>query len=453
MAWKNISDDRLEEMFRHAIRVRRSIRGEDRGLYLFDQTKPIYCDGKWRDSGCSLPRVDFDESIKTISWTPSHQEQFNEVLVANNFDFGRLERAISDLGWHWDKVASGWSLLGSEEVPWLEPFCSGISEVLHKLVRAKPFRDLTWVRDYFSREVTLVIETDTDGTMSSRIDRGSSDPQRIDAHIRAQVLAARGMAGVVGARFSIEPQTEVACALCEEKFWPQELDEFDIARFGSPRYCKTCLTSISNRVDPWGVPTLTAAQSRTAALDSVHLFFQLTRVYPTSAAKKPSVAHASDEVRDRWVKACLMLPGSETVKRHFGDWTSMLAKADVLEDMPRRGHSGYRSVANDGHIALSTAERLICDYLHSTGISHDKEPLYPVDDNLNPKGLLRADWRIGEQLVEFAGRMNDKRYAENIVRKKQLAHKYGIDLLILLPTDVRKLDYVRDQFWSAVQTD
>lgn len=448
MAWKSISDDRLDELFQHSLEVRRILRGEESNLFLFDHTRPIYRDGEWLDSGCPLTRDDYDESIKTVSWSPDLQQQFDEVLVSNNFDFGRLERAVGDLGWHWDKLSAGWGLVGKCEVPWLEPFCSGISVVLHDLVRTKPFRDVTWVRKYFSQNVNFVVETDLDGQWKVKLDDGPADPQRIEPQMRADIIAARGMAEFVGARFDISVQAQISCVLCGEDFWPQEIDDFNIARFGAPRYCKTCLNSVSNRVDPWGVPSLSSAESKTAALDCVHLFFQLTGLHPTSTAKKPSVAHASDEVRDRWVMACMMLPGSETVKRHFKDWTSMLAEAGVLEEMPRRGHSGYRSVANDGHVALSTAERLICDFLDANEIEHEKEPLYPVDEELNPKGLLRADWKIGNQLVEFAGRMSDKKYAENIARKQQLANQHGIDLLVLLPTDVRKLEYVKDQFWN-----
>lgn len=447
MGWREISPSREDELWQFTLSTRSTLRVED-GADGFvpvptDQWHPLIVDGKPVHSGATSGG--YDRAL-SYEWSPRHQGDFEELLRQREFDFPRLRRAVADLKGHWD-VVRNW---GTGQIDWLEPFCEGISSALHQLGKEKHFRVLRYkpygdpLRSSFDTalgQAELVISmgsgTDEDGW---KVPPASERPI---------LIAYRGMAEYIGREMPYEPDEEVACATCGSNFLPQTTHDLDVRRFGKPRWCSLCLTAISNRVSPWTHHSLEAEQSRTAALDAVHLFHQLTQQFPHRLAKKPPVGHLSDEERDRWVRAVMMLPGSETATDLFGGWLEMLAAADVIDLQPRRGQSGYRSVSDDGHVALSLGERAVCDFLHSRNISHEKEPTYPFDAELNPKSALRADWRIGSQLVELAGRMDDDKYAANMARKRQLAARHGLDLLVLLPTDLRRISEVSSEHWES----
>jgi hypothetical protein len=143
----------------------------------------------------------------------------------------------------------------------------------------------------------------------------------------------------------------------------------------------------------------------------------------------------------------LLMPTADTAKATFGSWREYLHAAGLLDQAPRKGHSGYVTVANDGHIALSIGERIICDWLHSRGIAHEKEPKYPVHPELNADGRLRGDWLINDCWVEFAGRMDDPKYAKQMERKQRLAKACGLRHLVLLPVELRQLDAIAESHW------
>ena len=52
--------------------------------------------------------------------------------------------------------------------------------------------------------------------------------------------------------------------------------------------------------------------------------------------------------------------------------------------------------------------------------------MYPIDKNLNPNGLLRGDFLVGSIIIEFAGMMSNKEYAERMKQKSKLAKSKGI---------------------------
>lgn len=120
-------------------------------------------------------------------------------------------------------------------------------------------------------------------------------------------------------------------------------------------------------------------------------------------------------------------------------WATWLARAGVLGDGWRPSR-GYVSVAADGHLCRSLFERIIDDYLWATGIAHEPEPQYPYDAELNPYGY-RADWRLGDgRFVEAAGLMSETAYAKKMARKRELAARHGLELLVLTEADLVQLN-------------
>jgi hypothetical protein len=53
---------------------------------------------------------------------------------------------------------------------------------------------------------------------------------------------------------------------------------------------------------------------------------------------------------------------------------------------------------------------------------------------------MRADWRVGETLVEYAGLMDEPEYAAKMETKQEIAAEFGFPLLLVLPQDILSLD-------------
>jgi hypothetical protein len=147
------------------------------------------------------------------------------------------------------------------------------------------------------------------------------------------------------------------------------------------------------------------------------------------------ISQLNNHVQDE----CLFLLGiwngylRNWIVREFGSWTHF--RAEIGISRTRSGHGGYQSVSNCNHECSSDGELQICNELFRHNIPHEIQPKYPKHRHLNPNGLKRADWKIGDLFVEFAGRLNNPEYAEQIEVKKQLASANGIALIILTPGD------------------
>jgi hypothetical protein len=84
-------------------------------------------------------------------------------------------------------------------------------------------------------------------------------------------------------------------------------------------------------------------------------------------------------------------------------WLKILQMADVIDNKGVRGVYGTRVIAKDGHECNSIAELEIDNWLFQHGISHEKEPFYPYDEELNPNTKYRGDLNIGNTLIVFGG--------------------------------------------------
>ncbi len=120
-------------------------------------------------------------------------------------------------------------------------------------------------------------------------------------------------------------------------------------------------------------------------------------------------------------------------------WLKILVRSGVLKDGLMQTSRGYRCVSLDGHECNSLAELEIDNWLFENRIPHEKEPFYPQDSEYNPNGRMRADFKVGELLIEYAGLSGEKFYDEKMENKKRIAKRHGINLIILKPRDLSRL--------------
>lgn len=131
-----------------------------------------------------------------------------------------------------------------------------------------------------------------------------------------------------------------------------------------------------------------------------------------------------------------------TVKRGKFPWTRLLEEAGLAETGLRLSR-GTLIRARDGHRCLSLGEKAVCDFLHQFGVEHDREPLYPVDPDLNPLGRRRADWKLADgTFVELWGLPNAPAYVARMREKRELASRQGLALVELTERDLPKLPLV-----------
>jgi hypothetical protein len=141
-------------------------------------------------------------------------------------------------------------------------------------------------------------------------------------------------------------------------------------------------------------------------------------------------------------KVLLKMPAYDIYIEKFGNWLKSLTLAGVLNDGHIKTSRGIQCLANDGHLCLSLGEKAIDDWLSNHKVAHEKESLYPFDENLNPNKLSRVDWKIGNIFIEYAGLMGEVEYANKIERKKQLSEKNDLHLIIIEPADLFGLDEI-----------
>ncbi|MHC6231742.1 hypothetical protein ACX5I6_19590 [Arthrobacter sp. MMS24-T111] len=130
------------------------------------------------------------------------------------------------------------------------------------------------------------------------------------------------------------------------------------------------------------------------------------------------------------------------VKRQKFPWTLLLEAAGFAKDGLRLSR-GTLMRARDGHLCFSMREKAICDFLHQFGVEHEREPLYPLDELLNPLQRRRGDWRLADgTFVEFWGLPNDPTYAVKMREKRELARKHGLPLIEITDPDLPRLPLV-----------
>jgi hypothetical protein len=147
----------------------------------------------------------------------------------------------------------------------------------------------------------------------------------------------------------------------------------------------------------------------------------------------------SEEKQSELIRILLEMPSHQVYKEVFSSWLKALVSAGILEDGIQQMQRGIRCIANDGHECLSLAEKTIDDWLSSHGIYHEKEPRYPYHHRLNPTGM-RADWKVKDTLIEYAGLLDEPDYAAKMNAKREIAKKFNFSVIILEPKDLLNID-------------
>lgn len=244
-----------------------------------------------------------------------------------------------------------------------------------------------------------------------------------------------------GMEREIAPPRFLACAACglqfNERDHPQHLMKWVGGR-ANLRCCPACTELIclaggaggtSGRVsaddprpdDHAGEQTITAFLTRLATI---------LECIPTQKwVDHIDWAGVADEQLQQLTQLCTRYPTQDAVKRRFGSWLGGLVASGVLADGTHKGVFGTRTLARDGHVCNSLAEKTIDDWLSANGIAHTKEPRYP-------DSAMRADFAVNGMLVEYFGLVGNADYDEKIQVKRELAKRHGTRLIEIYPKDL-----------------
>lgn len=231
------------------------------------------------------------------------------------------------------------------------------------------------------------------------------------------------------------------CLNCNSYFYPQT--NFEWVNRVPPMFCDICLTmGFSASTDFNKKLNFTTQERRVNFIEGIKIYVDYFGFIPSVKYQKRKViqqlnqAGISQDELAYAMKVSSLLPWTETVKEMFGSWAHLLEESGLLSQR-QRGRGGHQSVASDGHLCLSIGERAICEFLTKNKINHEKEPMYPFDEKLNPNALLRGDFLVDGVIIEFAGMMSNPEYATRMKAKEKLANSRNIPWLKL---ETSKLD-------------
>ncbi|WP_413769094.1 hypothetical protein [Rhodococcus pyridinivorans] len=219
------------------------------------------------------------------------------------------------------------------------------------------------------------------------------------------------------------------CLRCKSKFREDSLPVWAYERLGGIAFLKYCLPCCKECFFENDLN-----DDRYSDAEIVEYIIELTeslQAVPSQNLfdKNDCLAGRSDMERTAILNLSARRPTAQRVKKSFGSWLGALIAAGVLPDGSHRTARGIRTIAADGHVCLSIAEKIIDDWLTSYGIDHTKEPRYP-----NSK--FRADFEVDGKFIEFFGLAGNPDYDARIAEKRTLAEREGIDLIEIYPNDV-----------------
>jgi hypothetical protein len=142
------------------------------------------------------------------------------------------------------------------------------------------------------------------------------------------------------------------------------------------------------------------------------------------------------KLHDIWIDT----PYATYFKDKYGDFRAALLKSNIITEASFNSKYGIMCIALDGHFCRSMAEQRIDNWLYKNNIAHEVEPVYPRHDEFNKSGRMRADWKIGNDYVEYFGLPDDKEYFEKMKKKRNLAKKLNISLIEIFYSDLIEID-------------
>jgi hypothetical protein len=142
------------------------------------------------------------------------------------------------------------------------------------------------------------------------------------------------------------------------------------------------------------------------------------------------------KLHDIWIDT----PYANYFKDKYGDFRAALLKANIISETSFNSKYGVMCIALDGHFCRSMAEQKIDNWLYKNKIMHEVEPIYPKHEEFNKSGRMKADWKIGNNYVEYFGLPDDEKYFEKMVKKRNLAKSLNINLIEIFYTDLIEID-------------
>ncbi|MDP3953163.1 hypothetical protein [Microbacterium sp.] len=268
--------------------------------------------------------------------------------------------------------------------------------------------------------------------------RGGSDGSNLLDYAAAGLVQLGGLALTDAATADAVRQ----CVICDTPYRVRALSAHEVYTVGSTQYCPLCCADVVQGVlhdqgamDPWANTAIWAIRTVSA-----HDFSG-----PPSREQVAAPLRGPRERHLLQVLTRMLIPrDAEAVfqpSRKQRSWTEWLALAEVLGEGQRQSR-GTWITATDGHLCRSMFERHIDDFMTHYDIAHNPEPQYPYDAGLNPAGL-RADWQLADgTFVEALGLTGTSEYDQKVERKKALASRFNVPLLLITPADLGRLPHL-----------
>ena len=249
----------------------------------------------------------------------------------------------------------------------------------------------------------------------------------------------RGPVRYAMARRSWPYPTKALCAVCDTPHFYDFVRYWAIRKFGGPEICALCMMAAANVPERTDGPEMSPADGLAAL---VRLSRELGMVPPQAFREAVTTAGMAPERRARVIAALMCTPSASKLREMVGGlpWIDVLRSAGLVGETWRPGR-GVLCQAADGHPCRSLGERAVDDWLSATDTSTTSSPAIHALD-LNPNGRLRADWQVGDVYIEYVGMLGDIEYAAKVRRKGELARSSGIELVMVAPEDLYRLDQV-----------
>jgi hypothetical protein len=388
---------------------------------------------------------------RNVRFNPSQSKAIADAYSTLVFDFTVARSLWPDFKGLWLhfvlsdvlKSKEKYSYFGQNKIT-LEYFAPGGGRVVEDLIASGTFAQV----DIADQHQFLEIRIGGDATSGTRSTVASAalEPEKLES-----LLAGSLLQGFYADVHPCEHFELTPCAICGIGYYPQA--EGMSAQLAPPRYCGACYSLFNGQATMQLVykNKFDKADVQEKFVFGLQRFFEVFGFVPAAGLNRGRLiretfdALRDEESLDDYVVALALLPTGFSAKYVYKTWAHFLNAADLLT-LTNRGKGGYQSVATDGHLCLSLGERAICEYLTRNHVRHKKEPVYPIDSELNPNGLMRADFLAKDVWIEFAGMLTDPLYKARMANKKALAAKNNLKWVQVDPEHLGDLTFLLEFF-------